>query len=159
MAEKTHTHTHKRIAHTEMRLTLPEKLFYAVRAPRGGSERETTYAYERAPTRLRVLLGSDCDRRSAIRVQLFSGGEASAWKPLLPASSMLFLFVSPSERYEDASFAFRWRKCGKLVSKSHSVRHGTRARVCEGKGKFAGVAVECRVASTFPLLLVSFRGP
>lgn len=140
-----------------MRLTLPEKLFYAVRAPGGGSERETSYAYERAPTRLRALIGRDCDRRSAVRVQLFSG-EASAWKPLLPASSMLFLFVS-SENYEDASFAFRWRKCGKLVSKSHSVRHGTRARVCEGKGKFAGVAVECRVASTFPLLLVSFGGP
>tara|TARA_B100000683_G_C12209363_1_gene440085 strand:- start:207 stop:629 length:423 start_codon:yes stop_codon:yes gene_type:complete len=140
-----------------MRLTLPEKLFYAVRAPGGGSERETTYAYARAPMRLRALLGSDCGLRSAVRVQLFSGGEAQ-WKPL-SGENMLFLFVSPSENYEDASFAFRWRKCGKLVSKSHSVRHGTRARVREGKGKFAGVAVECRVASTFPLLLVSFRGP
>lgn len=144
-----------------MRLTLPEKLFYAVRAPGGGtsdrqcSERETSYAYERAPTRLRALLGSDCDRRSAVRVQLFSGSEASVWKPL-SGENMLFLFVSPSENYEDASFAFRWRKCGKLVSKIHSVRHGTRARVREGKGKFAGVAVECRVASTFPLLVVSF---
>ena len=147
-----------------MRLTLSEKLFYAVRAPGGGTsdrqfkERETTYTWARAPTRLRALLESDCDRRSAVRVQLFSGGEASAWKPL-SGENMLFLFLYPSESYEDAAFAFRWRKRGKWALKSNKVLHGTRARVCEGKGQFAGVAVECRVASTFPLLVVSYSGP
>ena len=137
--------------------TLSEKLFYDVRAPSSAkgclsSDREICYQWDRTPRRLKALLGSTFKKGSSVRVELTSGGGASSWRPLW-GTKKLFMCVCPSEDYSNALFSFRWKRCGKWVLKTESAVHGM--KMCLKKAAVAQ-GVECRAASVFPLLIISY---